>query len=64
MRAQHIIKQSNHKSLGTMPTVQASQDGNRIALLDSNGKPLNQVCTCLLLSSLVSQPPPQLLHKS
>ena len=64
LHAQHIIKQSNHKSSGSMPTLQASQDGNRIVPLDSYGKPLNQVRTCLLLSSLLSQPPPQLLHKS
>ena len=35
-----------------MLTVQASQHENCIALLDRNGKLLNQVCTRLLLSSL------------
>ena len=37
LHAQHVIKQSKHRSSGTMPTVQASHDGNCIAPLDSNG---------------------------
>ena len=53
-----------HRSSVTMPTVQASHDGNCIALLDSNEQSLSELCTRLLLSSLLSQPTAQLLHKS
>ena len=35
LHAKHVIKQSKHRFSSTMPTAQASPDGNYIAPLDS-----------------------------